>query len=520
MKNLLLMFVLIIVMSINVSLTAYGAPLFAQEAEQAIPVAQLREDLRVMRGALEESHVGLYWFISKPELARRFEIISANLVRPMTAREFHRQLLPLVASLRHGHTGLTLPVQGVGYRLRHLSKEGKYFPFEVRVLKDKLYVVSDLSQEANVAPGAEIVAVNGQSATELISKMRLYLSADGANDTFKMFQLGQGFQFHSLLDLLYGPSDTYKLDVLPISGKAKSRRVVSALSPDRLAVLYRERTGREIDKYPPGLGFRLLGDKVALLTVGSFYEGLFQSKEPDFFKAFMTSAFRQIKDSGVEDLIIDVRKNEGGNGDYVPLLYSFLADKPFRMVGPTVLASASMSFLRYAENPDDEVKAFAAAPGNFVASQAADGAWVLKEEFARYPVYEPQPDRFTGRLYVLTDGGSFSATNGFLDLVYRYHRMEKRSVQFVGEQNGGDNSFGRASGGKALVITLPNSKQRLSIPLLGASQHFASNVPKAVIPDHRISPAIQDVIGGIDRELLFARELIARQRLQKVRGGR
>jgi hypothetical protein len=135
-------------------------------------------------------------------------------------------------------------------------------------------------------------------------------------------------------------------------------------------------------------------------------------------------------------------------------------------------------------------------------------------------VLNPPPDRFTGRLYVLTDGGAFSATNDFLDLVYRYHRTAGRSVRFVGEQNGGDNAFGRVSGGQILPIVLPNSKQRLSIPLLGSRQHFATTMPKAIIPDHRISPLIQDVIAGVDCEPLFARELIARQRVQKTRAAR
>jgi hypothetical protein len=109
------------------SSTAFGASGPAQKVEQVLPeqvlpVVQLREDLRVMKGALEESHVGLHWFISKQQLDRRFQSISAALTQPMTAREFHRRLLPLVAAVRHGHTTLSLPTEGVSYRMRHLSK--------------------------------------------------------------------------------------------------------------------------------------------------------------------------------------------------------------------------------------------------------------------------------------------------------------------------------------------------------------------------------------------------------------
>jgi hypothetical protein len=111
---------------------------------------------------------------------------------------------------------------------------------------------------------------------------------------------------------------------------------------------------------------------------------------------------------------------------------------------------------------------------------------------------------------VLTDGGSFSATNSFLDLVYRYHRRAGRSVRFTGEENGGDNTFGKTSGGQILPIVLPYSRQKLNIPLLGGAQHFAGITPRAVIPDHRVRPSIQDVIKGVDRELLFLRSTLKR----------
>jgi hypothetical protein len=494
---------------------AQSASVQARNNNQTLTVEQLREDLRIMRGAMEESHVGLYWFISKPEIDRRVEKVSAKLVRPMTAKEFHRELLPIVASVRHGHTTLDLPIQAVGYRLRYLDKNAKYFPFAIKIIKNKLYVVADLTEKGEVTAGTEIIAVNGRPVKRLIEEMRLYLSADGANDTFKIYNLETNFQFHNLLDLIYGATDTFKLDIVENAGKKKISRTISGASPERMKMLYRERVGREIDYFPPALNFKILENKTALLTIRSFYEGQFGADTPDF-NAFLSGAFQKIKESQVEDLIIDVRGNEGGNGSYVPVFYSYLADKPFQLPKPTVLASNSISFLKYAENVADDIKAFSQTPDKFV-SKAADGSWTLKEEFDQdsYRTFEPQTNRFTGRLYVLTNGGSYSATNGFLNVVYRYHRVEKRKVYFVGEQNGGDNSTGRVSGGQMLQILLPHSKQRLRIPLLGSSQFFATNAAKAEIPDYQITPSIQDVINGKDTELLFVQELIAKERSPK-----
>jgi hypothetical protein len=489
---------------------AHPAIAFAQREPLEIPVERLREDVRVMRTALEESHVGLHWFISRADLDRRLEEVAAGLDRPMTARELHRRLLPVVAAVRHGHTTLELPVQGVGYRLRQLDGAGAYFPAEVRVLDGRLYVVADLTADGGMPPGTEIVAIDGRPAGALLDTLRLYVSADGANDTFKLHQLGHGFQFAFLLDLLFGPSRTYALDVVPRPGEAMVRRVVAAQAPERMTALYGERMGRGLDVFPPALELRLLDGGPALLTVRSFYEGLLGPDHPGF-EAFFASAFRRIRESGVQALVVDVRGNEGGNGDYVPLLYSYLADRPFRLSAPTILASASLSTLAWAENPSDDIRAFAASPGDFV-TRAADGTWVLNEDIdeERYRTYEPRPDAFKGRLYVLTDGGSFSAANDFVDMVYRYHRREGRSVRFVGEQNGGDSALGWASGGQTLTLVLPNSGLKLRIPLLGGRQHFGAYPGTAVLPDHPVTPSIQDVLAGVDRPLQFVIDRIAR----------
>lgn len=489
---------------------AAAVPVSAQTAEPAIPAAQLREDLRVARTALEESHVGLHWYTTPQALDRRFRDLEAALDRPMTAREFYRHLLPLVGSLRHGHTTLDRPVEGAGFRMRQMRKGGAYFPAAVRVLDGRLYVVADLGEGAMLGAGTEIVAIDGRPAAALVDTMLQYLSADGAGDTFRLYQLGPGYyRFHDLLDLLHGPSTRYTVDVVTAPGAAPARRVVPAQSPERMIALHRERTGREVDAFAPALRFEMLGDGVALLTVSSFYEGLLGPGHPGFADFFATT-FRRIREAGVRDLVIDVRGNEGGNGDYPALLYGYLADRPFQPANPTILASTTMSTLPYAEGVGDDIRAFAASPGDFV-TRAADGTWVLNPNIDEesYRTYTPRADAFTGRLHVLTDGGSFSATNGFLDLVYRYHRMEGRPVRFWGEQNGGDNAFGWASGGQTLQIVLPHSKLRLRIPLLAGRQHFAAYETKAVIPDERITPTIQDVLAGTDPVLRAVRESIA-----------
>ena len=230
-------------------------------------------------------------------------------------------------------------------------------------------------------------------------------------------------------------------------------------------------------------------------------------------ETFLAESFAKLKAGGTENLILDLRDNEGGNGDYAVLLYSYLAHEPFHLGRPTVLASKRMSYMRFAENPSDDVKQFAAAPDSFVTA-GEGGAWVLRPEIDEesYKVYPPKADAFRGRLFVITNGGSFSATNGVIDLVAHFHRAKGRHAVFVGTPNGGDNAAEWSSGGQTLTVALPHSKQRLTVPLLASRRLSGGGAKPTPLPDHRVVPSIEDVVGGIDREMVFAGELAATAR--------
>ncbi len=471
-----------------------------------------------MRAALEEAHVGLHWFLPRAEFTRRFDAVVADAAQPMTARAFHRRLLPLVAALRHGRTTLELPVAAETFRLQQLRLGGRYFPFAVRVIDGRVYVATDMSDEGGVGAGAEILAVDGRPAAALVDTMRTYLSADGANDTYKAYQIGDGYRFLDLLDLLYGPAVAYQVDLRPAPAgpqappPAAVRRTVAALSPGRLAERYRERMGRSIDAQPPAVDFALLGHGAARLTVRSFHRGLLRGGSPGFDAEFDV-AFRRLTDAGVTDLIVDVRGNEGGGGEVAPELYRFVADGLYKLARPTMMAWGALAALLNAEGSSDTARTPAAGPGEFL-KRAPDGSWMLKDvhDPRRHITYSPDPAAFAGRLYVLVDGGTSGEAGDYLDLVWRYHRGAGRFVRFVGEPNGGDNAYGRVSGGRTRDVVLPHSGQRLTIPILGFTRHFSTAAPNAVIPDHRVRPSAWDLAAGVDRELEFTRALIAEAR--------
>src|SRR5215469_13134075 len=132
-------------------------------APDPVPPEKLREDLRILRGALEEGHPGIYRYTPKPVLDRRFDQAEKALDHPMSVYEFYRIVAPVVAAIKCGHTGVRVPPD--------LTKGNVMLPLVVRVLDGKVYVLKDLSGGKNTLAGQELRAVNGVARAKIVQTM-------------------------------------------------------------------------------------------------------------------------------------------------------------------------------------------------------------------------------------------------------------------------------------------------------------------------------------------------------------
>ncbi len=95
---------------------------------------------------------------------------------------------------------------------------------------------------------------------------------------------------------------------------------------------------------------------------------------------------------------------------------------------------------------------------------------------------KPKRNSFSGKVYVLINGGSFSVTSEFASVAHYL----KRAV-FIGEETGGG-YYGNNSG-TFVIVTLPNSRMNVGIPML-AYYTAVKNYPypdRGIIPDHEVS---------------------------------
>jgi C-terminal processing protease CtpA/Prc len=116
-------------------------------------------------------------------------------------------------------------------------------------------------------------------------------------------------------------------------------------------------------------------------------------------------------------------------------------------------------------------------------------------------VFKPQPDAYSGNLYVLVDGGSFS-NSGIVASAIRHYR---RGV-IIGEETGGNEKV--LCGYESLTV-LPNTRLQVYIPTRQfVIRDMPGNEGRGVIPDFIISPSIQGLISGKDEVLEYCIGLI------------
>jgi C-terminal processing protease CtpA/Prc len=117
-------------------------------------------------------------------------------------------------------------------------------------------------------------------------------------------------------------------------------------------------------------------------------------------------------------------------------------------------------------------------------------------------VFSPKKDNFKGKLYILINGKSFSATGEFTSFL-----KNNRNVIFIGEEVGGNKV--QNTSGISYIITLPYSKQKVKIPLVVWEMNVDyKNDSHGIKPDYWIRNTIGQELNDYDSVLNFTLEFI------------
>lgn len=475
--------------------------------QTTITLAQQSEDFDIFIGGLKEGHSGLYYFIDEKVFATKCDSIRKTFIENSSVETYYLKLRYLITLLCHGHTRISLPANGsVNYKMAVLDSTKPYLPFEFLIVNKQLLIKEDCSKEQLFTKYSVVKSIDGVSTKLLMNNMLQYIPADGINQTFKYYNLYNYFYFHYLYNLLYPQKNAFKIEL----ENNRTQYYIQGLKAKEIDSIYKAKNNESISTYSKQLAYKsTVMANTGYLKVGSFYKGLIENFGQKY-EAFLDSSFSDLKKNKTENLIVDIRNNEGGGDGYDVLLYNYLSDTSFPENNIIKVPGRNFKFNKYAVNLSDDVKGFIDNPGEFLND---DTSLLIKKQYVemmRQNKLNQVKNQFKGRVFILTNGGSFSASTNFISLLYKYRNTTNRKILFVGEENGGDIYCNTECAGQGYKIKLPNSLIEVDMPFLCFGT-LNKNYNQKRLPDFKVNATIKDLSDDTDGVIKFVLQYIKKK---------
>lgn len=467
----------------------------AFQANRAYPVAELQKDYRLFRDILEKNHPSLYWYNSKDSIDYFFDQGLSKLNKPLTEVQFKSVLSFVISNIRCGHTSV-----------RSSKKYSRYldtariaqFPLSIKFWKDTAAVYSNLNRKDSLLiRGSLLDSINGKAFTYYRDSIFKHLSMDGFSIDHKFQTLSNRGGFSSWYRNLFGLTNPIEIAFHDTANIPRTSRIVP-FNPVRdtaaptVLIDYKkpDRRGRRAMQAAADHSLEFDStQKTAYLVINSFLrEGHLGN--------FIRKSFRTLDKKKVENLIIDVRYNGGGNVGVSNLLTKYLIDHPFKIADSLYANSRSFNNARYIQN-----QFWYWLSMHFIARKKSDGKYHFGY-FERHFFKPKNRNHYNGNVYLLTGGNSFSATSLFAKFI-----KGQKNVTLVGEETGGG-----AYGNTAWLIptaTLPNTGVRFTVPRFRlVIDKNATKDGRGVMPDVFVGANLRSIREGSDPKLDRVLELI------------
>ncbi len=459
-------------------------------SDTSIARGGLADDVALFRRVYEALHPGLYRYNTQAQLDAAFGELARQFANDQSLADVYLALSRFTAAIRCGHSYANFYNQSDA--VADALFTAPRLPFWFRWIDGRMVVTRAFAGVRELGPGTEVVAIDGHPAPDILKALLPYARADGGNDAKRIDLLeARGRDRYETFDVFFGlvfrkSSSRFQLVVRPPGSSTETALEVDGFTRERQQYITKHQSEGPIPAAPMDL--RWLDATTACLRTPNW--ALYDSKWD--WRAFLVRAFEDVVARGAQDLIIDIRGNEGGLG-IGDVILAHLTDHELP-------AEPIARLVRYREVPaslrphlDTWDKSF--FDWGATAVEAGDGFLRLTkyDDDPSGAVIKPQAPRFAGRTWILVDASNSSATFEFAQAASR-----AKLATIVGRPTGGNRRG--INGGAFFFLRLPNSGIEVDVPLIG--QFPSTPQPDTgVAPDILVPLTAEDVATGRDTDL-------------------
>ena len=469
---------------------------------------ELLADYKLLEAMIMKVHPGTFRYNDSSSIQKAFDELERKFQSSLSVGETYLALSKLTAGLKCDHTQVGFNNQDkIVNSIIH--RQADKLPFSFQWIDEKMFVDYNASESNELIRGTEVFTINGVSVKKILNALLPYVAADGSTDKSRVNKLEvEAFDFrYNAFDVFYPlvfPIDDGNLNliILDENKNLKTTSVKAITRKDRCEKLYERYP--DFPKSKDDLwGLEILENKTAILSINSF--GLMGWKKMTIdYKAFLSNAFKTIKEKNIEHLILDTRISTGGNDEIVDELLTYFdcrnqTENKTDFQGRTRYLKFPEELKPYIKTWGDEPWFYNLEPDEI---DKKTGYYIFNEAFASNKEFKIKKDYFQGNTYLLT-----SPANASLSFYLAKNFRDYKIGEIIGEETGGN--LQGINGGQILFFKLPNSGIEIDIPVMG-SFALGDVSDSGVIPDIEVSNNMKSLKNGVDLQLVEVLQTIKR----------
>lgn len=433
-------------------------------------------DFKMLVINLQELHPFLYKNISKDVFDKDVKEVSERLIHTTSKYNAIYIIQEFIYKIGNGHAGNISVYNGDLEITRAL-------PFSVYILGNDLYI-NDYPADTSFN-GTKIHSIENTSSKSIIDSLKIFFPSDGNRDIICYF-------LQPYFNTMYGAFCTQKDTFLINTEKGPLKSIACKKESELFNKLVIKKNWKEY--------FGVNSFKTEITQDYGYYR--FERFDNSKIENGYYSLIKELNEKKINNLIIDLRYNNGGEALMTGRMASYIKSKPFKIF--TNMYTTNIKSPTYSRFMDNKTY----FKFRNLRSVKVDSLREIVRLEKCLKEIKPNKNAFKGHVYVLTSSITLSASTMFCKYL-----KDEPNVSFVGTETSGAINYLWASNFCITICPNLNTTYSFGMELLELKENSVqTEQPEGLIPENKIEYTIQDKINKTDKELEWIKEDILKKK--------